>query len=85
MKNVELIKEDDSYTYYKIELLGMPVIIKQHKETNEIILDVDSIAKYHGFENMNEMRGSDAFLDAMNYYKAINGEWPNWSFVEKNN
>jgi hypothetical protein len=85
MEDLKLIDEDEDYCYYKSEVLGKPVYIKQHKKSKAISIDMDSIAECFGYKSMLDMMGSDEILDAMNYYKSIHGVWPKWDFIEKNN
>ncbi len=59
------------YDFYYDYLENSKIIIRKHRETNEILYDADSIAKALGFENLQTMIESNEELENMyrNGYK----------------
>lgn len=73
-ENVKRIGENDEFVFFVSEFMGNKVRIMQSKETGEVSLLADDVAKCIGYSNLQEMMSDDEVLDG---YSQIIKENPN--------
>jgi len=86
MEKLVYMGEDDRFSYYTLNIMGMHLLFKFNAQQHTLSFDMDSVAWALGYEDAIDMMSDDSMLDFFNRLKKEFGRWPFDDLsIEKNN
>lgn len=70
----EFLGSNDKFDFYSENFEGIELVILQDKETKELSLTADSVAKLLGFDNLMQMENDPAWQSRLAKYEQENGK-----------
>ena len=73
---MKIIQETPTHLIFEDYFNGQPLKILKNKATNEILLDMNDVAKIFGFIDATDLMSNNEALDIVNKHWKKTGEFP---------